>query len=147
MINTLSKYTGILGKLKHYLPFYILSMLYFTMVNSHLNYGVLVWHFSPTRLIKIRKLITRTINAKTNAVKQGAFSLILSSVYINELLCRINDSGVGCHIGHMSFAGAGYADDVVIMVISVRAFQELLYISESFATEYNVLFNASKTCV
>ena len=45
----------------------------------------------------------------------------------------------------MSFAGSGYADDVVIMAPSVRALQELLYISESFVIEYNVLFNASKT--
>ena len=50
-----------------------------------------------------------------------------------------------CYIGHMSFAGSGYADDVVIMAPSVRALQELLYISESFAIEYNALFNASKT--
>ena len=81
-----------------------------------------------------------------NGVKQGGvLSPILFCVYIDELLCRINDSGVGCHIGHMSFAGSGYADDVVIMAPSVRALQELLYISESFAIEYNVLFNASKT--
>ena len=81
-----------------------------------------------------------------NGVKQGAvLSPILFCVYIDELLCRINDSGVACHIGHMSFAGSGYADDGVIMAPSVRALQELLYMSESFAIEYNVLFNASKT--
>ena len=50
-----------------------------------------------------------------------------------------------CYIVHMSFAGSSYADDVVIMAPSVRALQELLYISESFAIEYNALFNASKT--
>ena len=81
-----------------------------------------------------------------NGAKQGGvLSPILFCVYIDELLCRINDSGVGCHSGHMCFAGSGYADDVVIMVPSVRALQELLYISESFAIEYNVLFNASQT--
>ena len=33
--NKLSKYTGILNKLKHYLPPYFLRMLYFSMVNAH----------------------------------------------------------------------------------------------------------------
>ena len=77
-----------------------------------------------------------------NGVKQGVvLSPILFCVYIYELLCRINDN----HIDHMSFTGSGYADDVVIMAQSGRALQELLYIPESFAIEYKVLFNASKT--
>ena len=48
--NKLSKYTGILNKLKH-LPPYILRMLYFSMVNAHMNYGILVLGF---RLIACR---------------------------------------------------------------------------------------------
>ena len=38
--NKLSTYTGILNKLKHYLPLYIRRMLYVSIVNSHLNYGI-----------------------------------------------------------------------------------------------------------
>ena len=46
---------GILNKLKHYLPPYILRILYFSKVNAHLNSGVLVWGFVPKRLIKIQQ--------------------------------------------------------------------------------------------
>ena len=38
----------------------------------------------------------------------------------------------------MSFAGSGYADDVMVMAPCVRDRQEPLYISKSFAIEYNV---------
>jgi len=81
-----------------------------------------------------------------NGVKQGGIlSPILFCVYIDELLCRIINSGLGCHIGHMSFAGIGYADDVAILAPSVRSLQKLLHICEDFAVEYNVIFNAKKT--
>ena len=48
----LSKYTGILNKLKHYLPSYILRTLYFTLIHSHLNYAILTWGYKCNRLNK-----------------------------------------------------------------------------------------------
>ena len=46
-----------------------------------------------------------------------------SSVY--ELLKRLNDLGLGCHIGHLSYAGSGDADDVGVVSLSVRALQQM----------------------
>ena len=63
--------------LKHYLPPYILRMLYFSMVNAHLNYGILVWGFVPTRLIKIQKSTIRTITcSKYNAYIEPLFKIL-----------------------------------------------------------------------
>ena len=41
----ISKYSGILNRLKHHLPLYIMRMLYCSLVNSHLIYGIL-YHFA-----------------------------------------------------------------------------------------------------
>ena len=81
-----------------------------------------------------------------NGVKQGGIlSPILFCLYIDELLLRINNSGLGCHIGHLSYAGLGYADDVTTITPSVSSLQSVLYICEEFAEEYNVSFNCKKT--
>ena len=81
-----------------------------------------------------------------NGVRQGGIlSPILFCVYVDELLNRINKSGLGCHIGHISYSGLGYADDVSILTPSVHAMQSLIHICEDFAKEYNVIFNAKKT--
>ena len=94
-----------------------------------------VWNGSKSEIFNVE-----------NGVKQGGIiSPILFCVYIDELLNRINTSGLGCHIGHKSFSGLGYADDVTIITPSVRSLQLLLNICEDFGIEYNVLFNAKKT--
>ena len=81
-----------------------------------------------------------------NGVKQGGvLSPILFCVYIDELLDRVNASGLGCHIGHMSYAGVGYADDVSLVSPSITALQKLIHICEDFAAEYHITFNVKKT--
>ena len=42
----------------------------------------------------------------SNGAKQGVvFSPILFNVYINELILRLSDQGIGCHL-HGQFVGA-----------------------------------------
>ena len=43
LATRLSKYSGILNKLKNYLTPYILPTLYCSLVQSHLNYAILTW--------------------------------------------------------------------------------------------------------
>ena len=81
-----------------------------------------------------------------NGVKQGGIlSSILFCVYIDELLNRLLSSGIGCHMGHLSFACFGYADDVNLLAPSIGALQDLITICENFAKEYHVIFNEKKS--
>ena len=50
-----SKYSGILNKLRNYLPPYILRILYCSLVQSHLSYAILTWGYSCNRLEKLQK--------------------------------------------------------------------------------------------
>ena len=66
----LSKYSGILNKLKNYLPPYILKAFYNSLVQTHLNYAsaTLVWDFKCNRLVKLQKRLVRIITcSKYNA--------------------------------------------------------------------------------
>ena len=63
--NKLIKLSGILNKLKRFLPGYILRTLYFSMVQSRLLYGILAWGFDHQRLVKIQKRFIRIISLST----------------------------------------------------------------------------------
>ena len=44
-----------------------------------------------------------------NGVKQGVvLSPTLCCIYFDELLRRLRETDVGCHVGHMSYAAFGY---------------------------------------
>ena len=75
--NKLSKYAGIFNKLKNYLPAYILRMLYCSLVNSHLSYGILIWGYECHRLEKIQKRMIRIITvSKYNALTEPLFKAL-----------------------------------------------------------------------
>ena len=72
----LSKYTGILNKLKHYLPSYIVRTLYFTLIHSHLNYAILTWGYKCNRLKKLQKRLIRVVtSSKYNAHTDPLFKI------------------------------------------------------------------------
>ena len=51
-----------------------------------------------------------------NGVKHEAVvSPILFSVYIDGFFEKLEESGVGCHIGNHYTGGIGYADDLTIL--------------------------------
>ena len=63
--NKISKYCGVLSRLKNYLPLFILRTMYFSMVHLHLNYGLFAWGFDSNRIIKLQKRCVRMITRST----------------------------------------------------------------------------------
>ena len=77
-----------------------------------------------------------------NGVKQGGvLSPILFSMYIDSLLEKLKESGLGCHVGR-TFAGAfAYADDIALVSPSLSGLRQMIHICEQYAMEYSIVFN------
>jgi len=70
---------------------------------------------------------------------------ILFCIYIDDLLTRLSSSGVGCYVG-LDFAGAlSIADNIVILAPTPTAMRQLLAICDSYASEFDIVFNADKS--
>ena len=65
--NKISKYIGVINRLKHTLPPRVLLTLYNTLILPHLNYGLVLWGHRNERILKLQKRAIRTIsNSKFN---------------------------------------------------------------------------------
>ncbi len=81
-----------------------------------------------------------------NGVKQGGvLSPILFCIYMDVLLCRLTQAGVGCYIGTRFCGALCYADDLTLIAPSRYSMKVLLNICDAFAREFNVKFNPSKS--
>ena len=66
--NKLSRYIGILNKLKRILPLNIKLTLYNSLIKPHIIYGILLWGHNCERILKLQKKIIRIITlSKYNA--------------------------------------------------------------------------------
>ena len=79
-----------------------------------------------------------------NGVKQGGvLSPILFSMYIDSLLEKLKESGLGCHVGR-TFAGAfAYADDIALVSPSLSGLRLMIHICEQYAMEYSIVLTLS----
>ena len=81
-----------------------------------------------------------------NDVKQGGMlSLILFTVYVDELLQRLCDCNSGCYIASQFHGAYGYADDIILLAPSLTSLRRLLDVCSNFACEFKVMFNATKS--
>ena len=95
--------------------------------------------------VKWQDSISSCFNVQ-NGVRQGAIiSSLLFTLYIDVLISRLKDSGIGCAISNTYYGAFGYADDVALLSPSRKGLQILLYICEEYGNEFHVQFNTAKT--
>ena len=58
----------------------------------------------------------------SNGVWQGGLlSPIMFALYMDDMLENLKRSNLGCHIGNVFFGGLGYADDSILLTLSISA--------------------------
>ncbi len=64
--NKVSKSMRILNKLKHFLPLNIKILIYYSLILSHLNFGILAWGYQCAWITKLQKKVIRIISLAIN---------------------------------------------------------------------------------
>lgn len=114
------------------LPIVIIRLLFYMYTNLT---SCVLWNGSYSEKFPI-----------SNGVKQGGIlSPILFCVYVDGLLNRLAETGVGCYIGFNFLGALAYADDFVLLAPTPSAMRVLLNTCNQFANEYSITFNGSKS--
>ena len=79
-------------------------------------------------------------------VRQGGIlSPDFYNIYVDELICILQRSGVGCHISNVFAAALFYADDMCVLSPSLHGLQRMLDICSVYCSEWDICLNAKKT--
>ena len=80
-----------------------------------------------------------------NVVKPGGMiSPILFASYTDGLLNRLEETGVGCHMGSRFTGALAYADDITLLATCKSAISVIVSICERCAFKFDIHFNGSK---
>jgi hypothetical protein len=94
-----------------------------------------------TAWVKWGRVKSRTFGI-LNGTRQGSvLSPALFSVYMDDLIVKLREAGVGCHMGGLYTGVVGYADDLLLMAPSGSAMEKMLNICEDYAGELNLEFS------
>ncbi len=103
------------------------------------------WFRTQRFVVRWGSSISKSFPVLTSVRQGGILSGNFFSIYLEDLSKRLNATDVGCRIGGTIFNHAIYADDVCIMVTTIRALKILLKICEDFSIEHDLKFNPTKS--
>ena len=75
----------------------------------------------------------------------GVLSPDFYGIYVDNLICILKSSGVGCYYLDKFAAALLYADDLAILAPSLKGLQKMLQLCESYCREWDIKLNAKKT--
>ena len=75
----------------------------------------------------------------------GGLSPILFSIYIDKLIKQLRNSNIGCKIVNQYVGVFCYANDISFLCPSITGHKQMLLLCETYAEEYNIRFNSSKS--
>ena len=81
-----------------------------------------------------------------SGMKQGGIiSPRIFSIYMDDLVVRLRERGIGCHYINLFIAAILYADDICLMAPSRGAMQDMINICQEYCKEYCLSFNVNKS--
>jgi hypothetical protein len=75
----------------------------------------------------------------------GVLSPLLFSLYVDDVLCKLQTSGLGCHVGIKCVNSVMYADDLLLIAASLSDLQKLIVLCTEQFRLINLPINIHKT--
>ena len=103
------------------------------------------WYRTQTMAVKWSHVESDSFSVKNGVRQGGNLSPLLFNLYIDDLLCDLRQSGIGCHVGSCAVNVIAYADDIVLLSPTRTGLNKLVQKCELFAVSRDIKFNAKKS--
>ena len=98
-------------------------------------------------MVKWSNVFSKSFHVTSGVRQGGILSPRLYIVYVDDLICILRKSGIGCHIVDLFVAAIMYADDLALLAPTRSALQQLLDICHTYGAEWCITYNPEKTAV
>ena len=72
---------------------------------------------------------------------QNGISRLLYTIYVDDLIQRLEKEGIGCYIASKYYGGICYADDLQMVCPSVCGLQRMVDMCVENRVEYDIKYN------
>jgi len=95
--------------------------------------------------VKWKSYLSRTVKLEAGVRQGGCLSPYLFAMFVDGLLVKLKQSRLGCHIAGMCCNAVMYADDLLILAISLRDLQLLVNICTEEFDKLDLTVNIKKS--
>ena len=106
---------------------------------------MIYWYLNMKSRCRWENTFSEYFHVTTGTNQSGVLSPNLFILYMNDLIRRLRDSGLGCHLLSFFMACLMYADDLCLIAPTRGAMQKLISICVEYCDEFCLSFNVKKS--
>ena len=105
---------------------------------------VVNWYSKLGAAVRWNGVLSSFFNVYCGVRQGGLLSPLLFNLYVDDLLCELEASKLGCCIKDIYVGCVMYADDILLLSASVVTLQSMLSICSEYGRKHDIIFNCKK---
>jgi hypothetical protein len=126
-----------------------LHILFVKLMDRKIPINILLlldrWYSKSYSSVKWLNVISQPYKLTAGVRQGGVLSPFLFAIYVDDLLNKLNSCALGCYINHLCFNAIMYADDLILLSLSILDLQPMINICITELESIDMVLNINKS--